>query len=55
MSNIVLQIERLTDGNVSSGSNVTFDNVAYSAGNISCNPLTEVITFNETGRYVIDW
>jgi hypothetical protein len=32
-----------------------FDKVVYSARNVSYNRLTGVITFNEVGRYVIDW
>lgn len=55
MSNIALQIERLADGNVASGSSVIFDSVVYSSGNISYNAATGVITFNEVGRYVLDW
>lgn len=55
MSNIALQIERLATGSVAVGSNVIFDNVVYSAGNISYNPATGVITFNEAGRYEINW
>ena len=55
MSNIALQIERLAGGNVDSGSNVIFDNIVYSSGNISYNSGTGVITFNEAGRYVLDW
>ncbi|SHI27980.1 hypothetical protein [Clostridium intestinale] len=55
MSNIALQIERLAGGNIDSGSNVIFDNIVYSSGNISYNPANGVITFNEAGRYVLDW
>ena len=55
MSNIALQVERLAGGNVNSGSNIIFDNVVYSSGNIIYDPLTGVITFNEAGRYVLDW
>ena len=55
MSNIALQIERVTAGTVASGNNVIFDSAVYSAGNISYNAGTGVITFNEAGRYVINW
>ncbi|WP_330389787.1 hypothetical protein, partial [Cellulosilyticum sp. I15G10I2] len=55
MSNIALQVERLAAGTVVSGGNVIFDTTVYSAGNISYNALTGVITFNEAGRYVLDW
>jgi hypothetical protein len=55
MSDIALQIERSTSGSVSVGSNVIFNTVVYSAGNISYNSVTGVITFNEAGRYVINW
>jgi hypothetical protein len=55
MSDIALQIELLADGTVASGSNVIFDTVVYSSGNISYNSGTGVITFNESGRYVLNW
>ena len=55
MSNIALQIERTLPNSVDSGSAVIFDNVVYSDGNISYNDVTGVITFNETGRYAINW
>ncbi len=55
MSNIALQIERLAAGTVATGDNVIFDSTIYSSGNISYNTITGVITFNEAGRYVLDW
>ena len=55
MSNIALQLERLTSGSVAAGGNVVFDTIVYSAGNVSYNNVTGVITFNEAGRYVLDW
>ncbi|MEY8356390.1 hypothetical protein AALB39_23995 [Lachnospiraceae bacterium 54-53] len=55
MSNIALQIERIIDGSVANGSNVIFDTTVFLTGNISYNSATGVITFNEPGRYVIDW
>jgi hypothetical protein len=55
MSNIALQIERSTAGTVLAGENVIFDSVSFQAGNIVYNNVTGVITFNESGRYVINW
>ncbi len=55
MSNIALQIERVATGNVGVLGNVIFDTTVYSAGNISYNDATGVITFNEAGRYLINW
>ncbi len=55
MSNIALQVERLAAGTITSAGNVIFDTVVYTAGNISYNSVTGVITFNETGRYVFTW
>jgi len=55
MSNIALQIERTLSGSVAAGSNVMFNSTIFSDGNISYNSLTGVITFNEPGRYVLDW
>ncbi|MDF2653720.1 MAG: hypothetical protein K0R19_194, partial [Bacillota bacterium] len=55
MSNIALQIARVAAGSVAVGANVIFDNTIFSAGNISYNPVTGVITFNEAGRYEINW
>lgn len=55
MSDIALQIERTTAGAIESSANVIFDSVVFSAGNVSYNSMTGVITFNEAGRYVINW
>lgn len=55
MSNIALQIERLASGSVNTEENVIFDSVVYSAGNISYSSTTGIITFNEAGRYTLDW
>jgi hypothetical protein len=55
MSNIALQIERTTAGSVAAGGNVVFNSIVFSAGNISYNRATGVITFNEPGRFVLDW
>jgi len=55
MSNIALQIMRTASGIVVVGGNVIFDSIDFTSGNISYNPVTGVITFNEVGRYIIDW
>ena len=55
MSNIALQIERTLAGRIGVEENVIFDNTVYSAGNISYDSVTGVITFNEAGRYMINW
>ena len=55
MSDIALQIERQAVGTVATGDNVIFDATVYSAGNVSYNPGTGVISFNEAGRYAINW
>lgn len=55
MSNIALQIKRVATGTVGVLGNVIFDNTVYSTGNISYNDVTGVITFNEAGRYLINW
>ncbi len=55
MSNIALQIKLQTAGTVASGNNVLFDTTSYSDGDIDYNSATGVITFNETGRYMINW
>ncbi len=55
MSDIALQIN-LTEGvSVTSGNPVIFNNVIYSSGDIVYNSVTGVITFNEVGRYIINW
>lgn len=55
MSNIALQIERVATGNIGVLENVIFDTPVYFAGNISYDSATGVITFNEAGRYLINW
>lgn len=52
---IVLQIERLIAGFVDPGDNVVFDGIVFSNGNITYNTTTGVITFNDPGRYAINW
>ena len=55
MGNISLQIERSASGNVEAGEAVIFDTIISSDGNISYDPLTGIITFNESGRYIVNW
>lgn len=55
MSKIALQIERTTAGTVPVGGNVIFDTIVFSTGDISYNNATGVITFNEAGRYAVNW
>ena len=55
MSNIALQIERVSSGAVAVNANVIFENIVFLSGNISYNTATGEITFNEPGRYVINW
>ena len=52
---IELRIERTIAGSVAPGANVIFDLNPLLSGNISYNPVTGVITFNETGTYIINW
>jgi len=40
---------------VTVSSNVVFNTVSYASGNISYNPVTGVVTFNEANRYIIHW
>lgn len=55
MSNIALQLGPLSSGMVITGGNVLFDTIQYSSGDIDYDIPTGVITFNETGRYVVNW
>ena len=55
MSNIALQLQRTISGTVDIDSTVVFDTVAYSAGNISYDSGSGIITFNESGRYMLNW
>ena len=52
---IGLQLSRTSTGTVLPGSNDVLDTVIFSSGNISYNPGTGVITFNQAGRYVVNW
>jgi len=40
---------------VTVSSNVVFNTVSYASGNISYNPVTGVVTFNEANRYLVHW
>ncbi len=40
---------------VAVSSNVVFNTASYLSGNISYNPVTGVVTFNEANRYIIHW
>ncbi len=55
MGNIALQIERTISGKIGPEENVIFDIVSHSTGNISYDNTTGIITFTETGRYVVNW
>jgi hypothetical protein len=55
MSNISLQLSRTAAGIVNLGGNVAFNSMDFSSGNISYSPVTGVITFNEAGRYIVNW
>ena len=55
MADISLQLELISDAPIASGSNVLFDNLVLSNGNIAYNGTTGVITINEPGRYLINW
>lgn len=55
MANIALQIERGATGSVGASSAVMFDTIVYSAGDISYDPVSGVISFNEVGRYILQW
>lgn len=52
---IALQLEKTTGVSVAVNENVLFNNVEFTAGNITYVPATGVITFNEAGRYSIEW
>lgn len=55
MADIALQLELETATTINSGENVLFDNIAFTSGNITYNPVTGIITFLEAGRFSIDW
>ena len=55
MSDVALQIELNSGSSVNALNNVIFDTITYSNGNISYNSTTGIITFNEAGRYEINW
>ncbi|WP_166428725.1 collagen-like triple helix repeat-containing protein, partial [Lacrimispora algidixylanolytica] len=55
MSDIAMQLDLILSNEVEVGSNVLFDTISYSSGNINYNPSTGTVTFQETGRYIINW
>lgn len=55
MSSIALQLQLLSPGSVGAGSNVQFDSVIYSDGDVIYNPVTGEITLNAPGRFLINW
>ena len=55
MSNVALQIQRLASGCVAPRSNVIFESIISSSGDIGYDNTTGVITINEAGRYVFHW
>ena len=55
MSNIALQIKRSAAGSIAAGTNVIFDGIQYISGSIAYNTLTGIITFNEVGKYSVNW
>jgi len=55
MSNIAMQIERSSPGSITTGENVIFDAIQYTSGNISYDSSLGIITFNEAGRYIVNW
>ncbi len=55
MSNIALELIRTTSGSVNPTDAVVFDTVLYLSGNISYNDTTGTITFQENGRYIVNW
>jgi hypothetical protein len=55
MSNSALYLERLTGGYIPSGSSIIFDNTIYNSGNITYDLSNGIVTFNEAGRYFLNW
>lgn len=55
MGNVALQIGLNSSASVGLGENVYFDTMIYLTGNISYNSVTGEITFQEAGRYSINW
>ena len=51
----ILQLERLAAGSIGTGTNVIFDSTVVSAGSISYDSATGVITLQDAGRYEFDW
>ncbi|RDY26620.1 hypothetical protein CHL78_012805 [Romboutsia weinsteinii] len=55
MNNTSLQIKCSIPATLTTNSNLIFDNIRYSHGNITYSNITGEITFNETGNYLINW
>jgi hypothetical protein len=55
MNNVFLQIKRQVSGVVPLGSNLIFDTIVYTFGNINYDLNTGFITINEPGTYSINW
>ncbi len=55
MSDIALQLNFTTDGNVGIGAAIKFNTVLLSSGNISYDTGNGTIIFNQSKRYVINW
>lgn len=55
MSNVALQLSLSNNGSLATNGNVPFNNQLYSSGDISYDTGTATITFNQTGRYVVQW
>ncbi|WP_241654090.1 collagen-like protein [Geovibrio thiophilus] len=43
------------DVSVAVSANMVFNSVTYASGNISYNSVTGIVTFNEMGRYIVNW
>lgn len=55
MSNIAMQLEETANGSVLPSSNVLFDSISYSSGNISYSSASGEITIAVSGRYIVNW
>lgn len=55
MGNIALQLQRTINGGIAPGGSVVFNLISHSTGNISYDDQTGNITFQEPGRYTVNW
>lgn len=55
MNHMALQLERIAFDQLVSGSNIVFDSIIHASGNISYNSISGEVTFNEVGKYLINW